>query len=134
MTTGEIQLKVFEMSGLKTSVRKGTGSMKGYFIVSPNFQGGEYPKIPRECWESMAKDLKEYDNPPNDLLCGYSNISVYGIVDSGRINYKREKRNHIVDDGKPIKGWGSKNSQIRLDKASARNGKRLKAGTTARYN
>lgn len=42
-------------------------------------------------------------------------------------------RKLMRDKDKPVSGWGSKNSQIRLDKASRRNAKRMRGGNTARY-
>lgn len=43
-TAAEIQTFIFEQTGLKTGVRKGTGSQKGYLIIYPIFQGGKYPR------------------------------------------------------------------------------------------
>ena len=46
---------------------------------------------------------------------------------------KKESKPKQADPNKPLKGWGSKNSQMRLDKAAARNAKKMCKGGTARY-
>lgn len=61
-----------------------------------------------------------------------SEIHVYQITDD-RIEMKKEAKPKPIDPNKPQKGWGSKNSQIRLDKAIARNAKKMKKGNTATY-
>ncbi len=54
---------------------------------------------------------------------------------TGRKKYCSD--NHKYREGqcrKPTKGWGSKNSQMRLNKAAARFAKNTRRGNTVRYN
>lgn len=130
-TAKEIQLFILETSGIKTSTRKGTGSMKGYFIIWPIYQNNAYPNIPIAVVQQLKEQLKEYDFSEKPLLCTCSDISVYGLIDEREAMKKERKQTQVSD--KPTKGWGSKNSQLRLDKATARNAKKLKNGGVARY-
>lgn len=131
-TAKEIQNRIFEVTGLKTSVRKGTGSMKGYVCIRAIFQNGSYPSFPHDFIQTLKAELASFDYANLPLFCSVSEISVYGISDE-KTKYKNECKPKAIDESKPSKGWGSKNSQLRLDKATARNAKRLRAGTTARY-
>jgi hypothetical protein len=117
---------------LKTSVRKGTGSMSGYVCIRAIFQNGSYPSFPHEFVQRLKIELQNFNYENKPLFSSISEISVYGISDE-KTQYKKERKPKPADDSKPMKGWGSKNSQMRLDKATRRNAKRLKAGTTARY-
>lgn len=133
MKVSEIQTVIFEQTGIKTSVKKMTGSMKYHYSFTPIFQGGEYPKYPYE-W---AKEfIKQFATIP-----GYGNYFTNGnILDILTLNftaydpikYQKERKPKTIEQMK-VKQWGSANSQLRLDKATTRNAKKLRAGTTARY-
>jgi len=131
-TAKEIQSKIFETTGLKTSVRKGTGSMKGYICIRPIFQNNSYPSFPHDFIQLLKAELSKYDYSNFPLFCSISEISVYGISDE-KTRFKNESKPKVVDENKTSKGWGSKNSQLRLDKASKRYAKRYKKGNCARY-
>lgn len=129
----EIQERIFSATGLKTSVRKGTGSMSGYICIRPIFQNGSYPSFPFEFTQSIKSDLSNFDYANFPLFSSTSEISVYGISDE-KTKYKNERKPKLVDESKVSKGWGSKNSQLRLDKASMRNAKKMRSGkNVARY-
>jgi len=132
MTAKYIQQIIFNDTGLKTSVKKGTGSMKGYLIITPMFQSGEYPNFPFEFTQELKNKLSEFDYDNYPLFCSTGQISIYGILDE-RMQFKRESKPKPIDNNKTQKGWGSKNSQIRLDKATARYAKRMSKGGCARY-
>lgn len=121
-TTKEIQEYIFTHTQIKTSVKKGTGSMKGYYIFTPLFQNGSYPNFPFDFVQSLYPLLPDSDINPTFAAIG--NISVYGLTDD-RIEYKKERKPLPITE-KKTKSWGSKNSQMRLDKAGARFGKRLR--------
>ncbi len=127
----EVQNYILEHAGLKTSVRVGKGSMKGYLIVIPIFQNDCYPDIDFKVTRELEKILDEYDKHPNPVFCSVSTISVAGLNDD-RINMKKERKPKEISEMK-VKQWGSKNSQMRLDKATERNAKRMNKGNTARY-
>ncbi len=132
-TAKEIQAFILEKTGLKTSVKKGTGSMKGYLKIWPQFQNGEYPNIPFELARELLEILKEYDHEPHPVFCTISEIEVYGLEDE-RMSFKRERKPKPREEQK-VREWGSKNSQMRLDKKAARYAKNLRNGTTGvRYN
>lgn len=135
MKVSEIQTAIFEQTGLKTSFKRMTGSMKHHIKIWPIFQGGIYPKFPFEWANKFNKRFKP--DLVNDCFpyCSIMelNIPASNFTEFDPIQYKKERKQKPIDDGKPMAGWGSKNSQLRLDKATARNAKKLKAGTTARY-
>jgi len=126
MTAKEIQEFLFDETGLKTSVKKMTGSMKGYLKIWPIFQNGVYPNIPFEIANELKLKLKEFNHPNNPVFCSTMEIDVYGVVDD-RIKYKKESKPKSREEMK-VKEWGSKNSQMRLDKASARYAKKIARG------
>jgi len=130
-TVKDIQERVFAETGLKTSVKKGTGSMKGYLILTPIFQNGCYPNFPFEYVQSLKNALSNFNYEEKPLFCSTSNICVYQIEDN-RTEFKKEKKPKSVEINK-VRTWGSKYSQMRLDKKSASNAKRMKKGGTARY-
>lgn len=127
----EIQNYILEHNGLKTSVKIGKGSMVGYLIVTPIFQGGCYPDIDFKITRELVELLKEYDTPQNPCFCSVSSISVVGMNDD-RINMKKERKPKQVEE-MTQRTWGSKNSQVRLDKAISRNAKNMRNGNTAKY-
>lgn len=130
-TVSEIQKYIFDNSGLKTSVKKGTGSMKGYLIVWPQMQSGKYPDIPRGIVLELIKILP--DEEPKPLFCTASEICIYGIEDD-RKNFKRERKPKEIHEMK-VRTWGSKNSQIRLDLNTRRYADKLRRNPNghARY-
>lgn len=133
MTAAEIQTKILAETGLKTSVKKySTGSMKGYVRIMPIFQNGVYPSLPFEFVQKLKIELASFDYANRPVFCTCSDIIVYQIEDD-RIQMKKESKPKQADPNKPMKGWGSKNSQMRLDKAAARNAKKMSKGGTARY-
>lgn len=127
----EIQNYILEKTGLKTSVKFGTGSMKGYLIVMPIFQRGTYPTIDHTIVCELRELLKEHDKPQKPVFCNTSDISICDFMDD-RINMKKERKPKEREEMK-VKMWGSKNSQLRLDKATARNAVKMNKGNTARY-
>lgn len=131
-TAKEIQEQIFEKTGLKTSVRKGTGSMSGYVCIRAIFQNGNYPSFPFEFIQALKGQLQDFNYENKPLFCATSEISVYGISDE-KTKYKNERKPKPIDETKTMKGWGSKNSQLRLDKATLRNAKKMQKGNTARY-
>lgn len=133
MTAAEIQNRILTETGLKTSVKKySTGSMKGYIRIMPIFQNGCYPSLPFEFVQKLKSELASFDYANKPVFCTCSDISVYQIEDD-RIQMKKESKPKQVDPNKIMKGWGSKNSQMRLDKATTRNAKKMSKGGTARY-
>lgn len=133
MTASEIQNFILDKANLKTSVKIfKNGSMKGYVRIMPIYQNGSYPSIPREVWGELKELLSKYDYANFPLFCGYSEISVFGIEDD-RIQMKKEAKPKEIAETK-VKHWGSKNSQMRLDKAAARYADKIRSGkNVARY-
>lgn len=132
MKISEIQKLIFERTGLKTTARHNKGSMKGYITIRPMFQGGDYALFPIEFAREIKSTFKTFgDNYP---ICGAQdiNIPIQNITEFDPIRYKKENKPKEREQ-MTVKGWGSKNSQLRLDKATARNAKKLKNGKTARY-
>jgi hypothetical protein len=134
MTASEIQLKILNETGLKTSVKKySTGSMKGYIKIMPIFQSGSYPSMPFDFIQKLKKELAAFDYNNKPVFCSCSDICIYEIEDD-RIQMKKEIKPKEADNSKTTKGWGSKNSQIRLNKAVRRYAKNLrKYGNRASY-
>ena len=106
--------------------------MKGYVRIMPIFQNGAYPSLPFDFVQDLKVRLAAFDYANKPVFCSCSDISVYEIEDD-RVQMKKERKPKSVDPDKPSKGWGSKNSQLRLDKATARNAKKLNKGGVARY-
>ena len=132
MTVSEIQKRILDETGLKTSVKKySNGSMNGYLRIIPIFQNGTYPTMPFEFIKNLKEELSEFNYENKPLFCSVSDICIYNIEDD-RIQMKKEKKT-VIDTNKTSKGWGSKNSQMRLDKATARNAKKMRKGGTATY-
>lgn len=129
MTAAEIQKIILDETGIKTSVRKLKGSMNGYVRIMPIYQNNTYPSLPLELVQRLAIELAAYNYEEKPLFCGRSDISIYGI-DSESTYMKREAKQK---EPAQAKGWGSKNSQIRLDKAVRRNAVKLRKGGVAGY-
>lgn len=135
MKVSEIQQAIFEQTGLKTSFKRMTGSMKHHVKIWPIFQGGSYPSFPHEWVKEFIKQFRP-DLPHDCSPYGSNmelNIPATNFTEFDPIQYKKERKAKPADPDKVQKGWGSKNSQMRLDKATSRNAKKLRAGTTARY-
>lgn len=127
MKVSEIQQAIFEQTGLKTSFKRMTGSMKFHVKIWPIFQDGKYPNFPFEWVNQFAKQFKAdlaHDCFPYGSV-GELNIPAVNFTEIDPITYKKERKPKF-DPDKVVKGWGSKNSQMRLDKAGARFGNRLR--------
>jgi hypothetical protein len=134
MKVSEIQTAIFEQTGIKTSVKKMTGSMKRHIKVWPIYQGGKYPDFPHEWLQEFKKQFKGVPETDTWPYCTVSDLNLpAALFEFDPIQYPKESKLKPIDENKVMKGWGSKNSQLRLDKATARNAKKLRAGTTARY-
>jgi hypothetical protein len=132
-TAKEIQKYILEKSGIKTSVKKGKGSMKGYTIIWPQFQNGKYPNIPFDLAKEIKYKLSSYDTITKPVFCSTNDISVFSLGNEEKIIFKKEKK--PKETNTISKGWGSKNSQLRLDKAARRYSNNFKNGITGvRYN
>lgn len=131
-TAAEIQQLIFEQTGIKTSVKKLTGSSKDYLCFSPMLQSGKYPEFDFT-WRQEYKNTFKETEPPQIFVNG-TQIQIHKslLSDTEPIKYKKERKSKTIEE-MSVKTWGSKNSQLRLDKATQRNAKRLRAGTTARY-
>ena len=131
MTIPEIQEKILAETGLKTSVSTiKKGSMRGYTKIMVMFQGGKYPDMPFDFRRELKRQLDAIHFEPYPAFCSASEVCIFQAEGDG-IKMKRESKPKI-DDSIP-KGWGSKNSQMRLSKICARNAKRIQKGNTARY-
>lgn len=131
-TVSQVQQHIFNTTGLKTSVKKLTGSMKGYISIRPIYQNGNYPSFPFDFVTGLKPLLKEFSSNANPVFCAIHSIDIFNI-ENDAVRYKREIKPKPIDESKPMKGWGSKNSQLRLDKATARNAVKMKKGNTARH-
>lgn len=127
MKISEIQQKILTEVGIKTSVKKGSGSMKNYLILSPMFQNGSYPKFPFDWRRDFLKKFPDTD--PITIAINGTQIHIHKTAISGEpVKYQKERKPKTIDPDKPTKGWGSKNSQLRLDKAAARYGGKIRQG------
>jgi len=128
MKTAEIQKIIFDQSGIKTTAKQGTGSMRGYIIISSLFQGGLYPYFPFELLQYLRKQFPGQD--PKENFFNGSSIAIFQ-AEGEPLQFKKERKPKPLTEGK---GWGSKNSQLRLDKAANRYAKRRRRGdNTVRY-
>lgn len=132
MNTPQIQKIIFEETGLKTSARSLTGSMKNYIRIMPMFQKGNYPTFP---FEFVTKMKEQYPGmEPNPNFFSIDSFCIYGLTTEGAEKYKTESKGKCIEQ-KNSPSWGSKNSQMRLDKAAARYGKKVRRGENCvRYN
>jgi hypothetical protein len=132
MTISEIQTAIFEQTGLKTTVKSNRGSMKHHVTVKPLFQGGAYPNFPHEWVREFGKQFKSFGH---GVFCTVSSLEIPlpNFTDITPIKYKKERKPKHIDPDTPMAGWGSANSQLRLDKATSRYAKHLKKGNCARY-
>lgn len=133
MKVSEYQNKILTETGLKTSVRKGSGSMKHHLVFTPMFQGGQRPKFPIE-WAREQRGLFQSNGHGVFSTPECLDIPAFNFSEFDPVRYKAERKPKPIDTNTPAKGWGSKNSQLRLDKAAARYGKALRRGENrARY-
>jgi hypothetical protein len=132
MKVSEIQTAILEQTGIKTSVKSGKGSLKMYLIFSPMFQNGIYPEFPFDWRQKFGSNYPETEPPT--VFVGGTQIHLHkSVVEGEAIQYKKECKPKPIDEMK-VRQWGSKNSQIRLDKAAARHAKALRQGRdTVRY-
>jgi len=126
MTIKDVQNFIFEKSGLKTSVKNGTGSMKGYSIIWPMFQSGTYPSINYKIKEALSVLLIEFNTNEHPLFCSNSEVCIYGIC-GDVTKFKKEHKPKSIEQMN-VREWGSKNSQMRLNKAAERHTKALYSG------
>jgi hypothetical protein len=123
-TISEIQTEILTQTGLKTSVSKGKGSMKGYFRIMPIFQNGTYPNMPHDFIVQMRDKLSVFGTEEKPIFCTISDIYVFDFADDRQIHKKESKGKEISE--MKVKEWGSKNSQMRLDKTALRYAKKRK--------
>lgn len=123
----DIQAAIFEQTGLKTSAKRMTGSMKKHFKIWPIFQEGKYPDFPHEWLNTFKGNFKGINGV--FPYCTISNLSIPAEgIEFNPIAYKKERKPKPIDENSPQRTWGSKNSQLRLDKAAARYAKALRRG------
>lgn len=123
MTTSEIQNLILAETGIKTSVKKGRGSNRYHLIFTPMFQGGAYPEFPFAWRQAFIKQFPDKGKLFSSASGTQLHICVQDITPDGPIEFKREKKPKKIQDMKVCE-WGSKNSQMRLDKTAARYAKR----------
>jgi len=125
MKVSEIQEMILSQTGIKTSVKKNVGSMKHHTSFRPMFQGGEYPNYPFEWVREFAKQFKS--NAVSGNYCSNTQIDILNINISeyDPILYKKESKPKSIEELN-VQQWGSKNSQMRLDKTAARYAKKRK--------
>jgi hypothetical protein len=129
MTTAEIQQLIYNETGIKTSAKKLTGSMKNYIRISPMFQNGKYPTFPFGFTQEMQ--AQHAGQEPNPNFFSIDGFSIYGLTTENTVQYKKEcKPKEIEELNAPT--W--KGQQWRLDKKCQRFAKRAKQGNCVRYN
>lgn len=135
MKVSELQEIILKETGIKTSVRKYKGSMKFHYGFTSMFQNGEYPKFPIEWGRNFVKQFATIPGHGNYFTNGNMiDILQINFTEYDPIKYQKESKPKPVDENKTAKGWGSKNSQLRLDKAASRYAKALRRGENrARY-
>lgn len=121
-TTSEIQRTIYLETGIKTSVKNGTGSMRGYVIFSSMFQDGKYPEFPFSWRRDFQKRFPDDNKRP--MFVGSNQIHIYyGIQKDEPIKYNTERKPKPISEMK-VREWGSENSQMRLDKKASRYAKK----------
>lgn len=132
MTIQQIQETILNETGIKTSVRKNKGSMKHHITIRPIFQNGSYPNFPFE-WVTKFRD--QFKNVGDTFPYGSTlqiDLPIALFEDTTPTVYKKERKPKPIEQ-QTGKTWGSKNSQMRLDKAAGRYAKKLNKGGCARY-
>lgn len=123
MNASDIQNKILKETGLKTSVKKySSGSLKGYIRIMPIFQNGCYPSLPFDFVQKLKTELSNFDYNQKPVFCTISDIHIYDIIDD-RIIMKKENKPKPIEE-LSVRQWGSKYSQMRLDKTAARYAKK----------
>lgn len=119
MKVSEIQAAIFEQTGLKTSAKKLTGSMKHHIRIWAIFQGGKYPDFPFNWVQGFQTQFKSFGH---GVFCtvGGLDIPAANFTEFDPIKYPKESKPKPINEDTPGRTWGSKNSQMRLDKASRR--------------
>lgn len=109
--------------------------MKFHYAFTPLFQGGEYPKYPIEWGREFVKQFKTIPGYGNYFTNGnILDILSLNFTEYDPIKYQKERKPKPIDPDKIQAGWGSKNSQLRLDKAASRYAKRVRRGAnTVRF-
>jgi len=105
--------------------------MKAYLTIRPLYQGGEYPKIPFDLTIELRELTKQYSVPGQPNFYTTMEVNISGLLDE-RETFKKERKPKPIEQ-QSVKQWGSKNSQMRLDKATARYAKKLNKGGCTRY-
>lgn len=135
----DIKAQVEKLTGVAVSVSIGRlgSSMRGYVIIRAKRKGGQNVEWSFE--NSIELTTMFIGLPETPTTCNKYELCVF--VGNEAYNYsapKTERAKTISpqrekSEQKKSKGWGSKNSQMRLDKASRRFAKRMKRGNTVRY-
>lgn len=123
MTISEIQQTIFNETGIKTSVKKGVGSNKHHLVFSPMFQNGSYPEFPFEWRREFIKRFPDHGRYFSSASGSQLHIFAGDLTQDEPLKFKREKKPKSIQEMK-VKQWGSKNSQMRLDKKASRYAKR----------
>lgn len=133
MTTAEIQNLILDQTGIKTSVKKLSGSMKQHLCFSPMFQNGSYPEYPTEWRREFVKQFKVLPGLGNYQNSTQIHILKINIEEGEPMKFKKENKPKTIHEMN-VREWGSQNSQLRLDKAAARHAKAVRQGKdTVRY-
>ncbi len=120
MKISELQEIILKETGLKTSAKKMTGSMKRHVKIWPIFQDGKYPNFPFEWLQEFAKQFKGIPETDTWPYCTVGDLCLpAALFEFDPITYKKERKPKPIEQMN-VKEWGSKNSQMRLDKASRR--------------
>lgn len=120
MKISEIQTAIFEQTGLKTGCKKLTGSMKRHISIYPIFQNGSYPNFNFEWLQEFKKQFKGIPETDTYPYCSTTSLDLPAAnFEYDPIKYKKENKPKPIEQMKG-REWGSKNSQMRLNKASAR--------------
>jgi hypothetical protein len=122
-TTSQIQELILEQTGIKTSVKKGKGSVKHTITFSPILQNGIYPEFPFEWRRKFISQFPDHGNEFSSANGTQIHICIADFKQDDPIFFKREKKAKPVSE-MSVKQWGSANSQIRLDKTAARYAKK----------
>lgn len=132
-TIQEVQKTLYEQTGLKTSVKKLKGSMKNYVMISAMFQNGNYPKFEFEYGRNFIKKFRNFGDDENGFSLTHFTLLIQNFTDLTPMKFKTEKKPKTIEEMK-VREWGSKNSQMRLDKKSAAYAKKGRQGRNqARY-